>query len=142
MIAIFRNQTAPNAMLVATPAGDAKIVYAPKFFTSIYNSAGDGAIIAVIAHELGHALSETAPVAWVKSGWPPELKADAWTGCAIAKSNLQARDLQETLATLAKYPSPAHPAWNTRLPALETGYRQCGGDAARFTAAAAARGRH
>jgi hypothetical protein len=141
MIAIFRNQTAPNAMLVATPAGDAKIVYAPKFFTSIYNSAGDGAIIAVIAHELGHALSETAPVAWIKSGWPPELKADAWTGCAIAKSNLQARDLQETLATLAKYPSPAHPAWNTRLPALETGYRQCGGDAARFTPAAAVRGR-
>ncbi len=140
MIAIFRNETAPNALLVATPDGDAKIVYAPKFFTSIYGSAGDGAIIAVIAHELGHALSETAPVAWMKSTWSPELRADAWVGCALAKVNLPARDLQETLGVLAKYPSPAHPAWNARLPAFETGYRQCGGDGARFTAAAAARG--
>jgi hypothetical protein len=141
MIAVFRNETAPNALLVATPSGDAKIVYAPKFFTSIYESAGDGAIIAVIAHELGHALSETAPVGWVKSAWPPELQADAWTGCALAKVNLAPRELQETLAVLAKYPSPAHPAWNARLPALETGYRQCGGEGARFAAAAAARGR-
>lgn len=140
MIAIFRNETAPNAMLVATPSGDAKIVYAPKFFTAVYNSAGDGGIIAVIAHELGHALSETAPVAWVKSTWSPELRADAWAGCALAKVNLPARDLQETLAALAKYPSPAHPAWNARLPALETGFKQCGGDGARFAAAVAARG--
>lgn len=135
MIAIFRNETAPNAMLLATPSGDAKIVYAPKFFTAIYDAAGDGGILAVIAHELGHALSETAPVAWVKSSWPPELQADAWTGCALAKANLPARELQETLAVLAKYPAPAHPAWSARLPALQTGYRQCGGDAARFPAA-------
>ena len=139
MIAVFRNATAPNAMLVATPTGDAKIVYAPGFFTSIYGSAGDGAIIAIIAHELGHALSETAPVAWMKPAWPPELRADAWAGCALAKVNLTARALQESLAALGKYPSPAHPAWNARLPALQTGYTKCGGDGTRFSAAVAGR---
>jgi hypothetical protein len=136
-IALFRNSTAPNAMLVVSPGGDAKIVYAPQFFTSIYESAGDGAILAVIAHELGHAVSETAPAAWMKAIAIPELRADAWAGCVLAKANLSARALQESLSTLAKYPSPAHPAWNVRVPALRTGYTQCGGDAARFTSAAA-----
>ena len=137
-IALFRNSSAPNAMLVASSTGDAKIVYAPQFFTSIYDTAGDGAIIAVIAHELGHAVSETAPATWMNAIGSPELRADAWAGCVLAKVNLTARELQETLAALAKYPSPAHPAWNSRLPALRTGYTQCGGDGARFNAASAA----
>src|SRR5271170_2915380 len=34
-IAIYRNATAPNAMLVVT-ADQAKFVYAPKFFTAVY----------------------------------------------------------------------------------------------------------
>lgn len=136
-IAIFRNATAPNALLMASPAGDAKIVYAPQFFTAIYDSAGDGAIIAVIAHELGHAVSETAPAAWMKGIGSAELRADAWAGCALAKVNLTVRGLSGSLAALAKYPSPAHPGWNLRLPALQMGYTRCGGDPARFAASAA-----
>lgn len=132
VIAIFRNATAPNAMLVASQSGDAKIVYAPRFFTDIYDSAGDGAVIAVIAHELGHAVSETAPASWIKPAWPPEIRADAWAGCALARVNLSARALQESLAQLAKYPAPAHPAWDLRLEALRTGFLQCGGDRTRF----------
>lgn len=139
VIAVFRNATAPNAMLAVSASGDAKIVYAPQFFTSVYDSAGDGAIIAIIAHELGHALSETAPVAWMKPAWPAELRADAWAGCALARTNLTPRALQEGLAVLAKYPSPAHPAWSARLPALETGYMQCGGKGAHFTSPPASR---
>lgn len=130
-IALFRNATAPNAMLVASQSGDAKIVYAPQFFTSIYESAGDGAVIAVIAHELGHAVSETAPVAWMKPSWNAELRADAWAGCALARVNLSPRSLGESLAQLAKYPLP-QAAWPTRLEALRTGYVRCGGDASHF----------
>ncbi len=86
-IATFRNATAANAMLVVT-ADQAKFVYAPQFFTAVYDQYGDGAIIAIIAHEYGHALDEVYPASWMKSGWTPELRADAWAGCALARSDL------------------------------------------------------
>ena len=135
MIALFRNATAPNAMLIADNS-EAKIVYAQQFFTALYDSAGDGGVIALIAHELGHAVDETSPAAWINRNWPPEVRADAWSGCVLGKMNLSARALQETLAAVSKYPSAAHPSWGQRLPALRLGYAQCGGDGARFDSAA------
>jgi hypothetical protein len=59
-IAIFRNATAANAMLIATP-DQAKFVYAPQFFQTVYDTYGEGAVIAIIAHEFGHALDEINP---------------------------------------------------------------------------------
>src|SRR5580704_16339098 len=105
-IAIFRNATAPNAMLVVT-ADQAKFVYAPKFFSAVYDQYGDGAIIAIIAHEYGHALNETHPVSWMRSDWTPELRADAWAGCALAKSDLNVNDLADALTAVSKYPPPS-----------------------------------
>ena len=131
VIAVFRNATASNAMLVVGN-GDAKIVYAPQFFTSVYESYGDGAIVALIAHELGHAVDETAPAAWMKRSWPPELRADAWAGCALGKVALSARGLEAALTAVSKYPAPSHPGWPERLPALRLGFTQCGGDGATF----------
>jgi hypothetical protein len=136
-IAVFRNATAANAMLVVAN-GDAKIVYAPQFFTSVYDTYGEGAIVALIAHELGHAVDETAPAAWIKRDWPAEVRADAWAACALAKLNLSTRALGETLTALEKYPSPVHPPWTQRLPALRLGFTRCGGDSAAFDGATAA----
>jgi hypothetical protein len=130
-IAIFRNATAPNAMLVVT-ADQAKFVYAPKFFSAVYDQYGDGAIIAIIAHEYGHALNETHPVSWMRSDWTPELRADAWAGCALAKSDLNVNDLADALTAVSKYPPPSDSNWTLRLPALRTGYTNCGGDGATF----------
>jgi hypothetical protein len=134
-IAIFRNATAPNAMLVVT-ADQAKFVYAPQFFTGVYDKYGDGAIIAIIAHEYGHALDEVYPASWMKSGWTRELRADAWAGCALAKSNLSLNDLMEALVAVSKYPPSANagvsPSWALRLPALRLGYVHCGGDGPKF----------
>src|SRR5580700_5044005 len=73
-IAIYRNATAPNAMLVVT-ADQAKFVYAPQFFAAVYDKYGDGAVIAIIAHEYGHALAETIAAPWMKNAWTPELRA-------------------------------------------------------------------
>src|ERR1700733_3266649 len=95
-IAIYRNATAANAMLVVT-ADQAKFVYAPQFFTAVYDRYGDGAIIAIIAHEYGHALDEVHPASWMKSDWSPELRADAWAGCALAKSDLSTNDVAAAL---------------------------------------------
>ena len=134
-IAVFRNTTAANAMLIVT-TDQAKFVYAPQFFAAVHDRYGDGAIIAIIAHEYGHALDEMYPAAWMKSGWTPELRADAWAGCAIAKSDLSANGLAETLTAVSKYPPVAHPpSWTMRLGALRLGYVHCGGDGSKFDGA-------
>ncbi len=134
-MAIYRNPTAANAMLVVT-ADQAKVVYAPRFFSAVYDNYGDGAIIAIIAHEFGHALAEVHPVTWMKSDWNAELRADAWAGCALAKSGLSAIDLADALTAAAKYPPSNSPSWPIRLPALRVGFIQCGGDSATFDGAA------
>jgi hypothetical protein len=135
-IAIYRNTTAPDAMLAVT-ADQAKFVYAPRFFAAVYEKYGDGAIIAIIAHEYGHALAETLPAPWMNSGWTEEQRADAWAGCALAKSDLSSRDLAEALSAVSKYPPFAHqPSWALRLPALRLGYVHCMGDGSKFDSAA------
>jgi hypothetical protein len=133
-IAIFRNATAPSAMLVVT-ADQAKFVYSPQFFTAVYDRYGDGAIIAIIAHEYGHALDEVYPANWMKSGWTPELRADAWAGCALAKSDLSSNDLAEALTAVSKYPPSTLSSWSLRVPALRLGYVHCGGDGSKFDSA-------
>jgi hypothetical protein len=133
-IAIFRNATAANAMLVVSP-DQAKFVYAPKFFQIVYDSYGDGALIAIVAHEYGHALDEIFPGKFGHGG-TPELRADAWAACTLARADLSSTALAESLTALSKYPSPAHPGWPLRLTALRLGYTQCGGDGARFDSAA------
>jgi hypothetical protein len=133
-IAIFRNTTAANAMLIVN-TDEAKLVYAPQFFSAIYDKYGDGAIIAIIAHLYGHALDETYPAKWMSSGWSPELRADAWAGCALARIDPGPGDLADALTAVSKYPSAAHPGWPLRLPALRTGYVHCGGEGSKFDAA-------
>jgi hypothetical protein len=132
-VSVFRNTTAANAMLIAKD-GQGKLVYAPQFFASVSDSFGDPGILAIIAHELGHALDDGLGAAWIKSNWTPELRADSWTGCVLAKSNLSPKDLEAALRALAKYPSQAHPAWSIRLPVLRTGYTSCGGSQSKFDA--------
>src|SRR5436190_3920830 len=109
-ISMFRNPTASNLMLIVSP-GQTKLVYKPAFFTTVYESYGDGGILALIAHEVGHAIDGAAPAAWMKTNWTPELRADAWAGCALAKMNLNARTVHAGLNALSKYPSTSHPDW-------------------------------
>jgi hypothetical protein len=130
-MAMFRNATSPNLMLVVA-SGQAKIVYKPEFFTTVYEMYGDGGILALIAHEVGHAMDATGTVKWMKPAWNPELRADAWAGCAFAKMNISSRDVHSALNALQKYPAPSHPDWMTRLSALQTGYMECGGDVSRW----------
>lgn len=128
-IAIVRNSTAANAMLIIN--GDqAKFVYAPSFFQTVYDRYGEGALIAIIAHEFGHALDEIYPARFANAG-PPELRADAWAGCTLARSGLNPAGLADALTAVSKYPSPSHPGWPMRLAALRLGFTKCGGDGSR-----------
>jgi hypothetical protein len=130
-MALFRNPTAANMMLIAG-AGDAKLVYSPQFLYAVDTAFGDEGVVALMAHELGHALDDVGRASWVNGSWPPEVRADAWTGCILANADLGEGGLDRALSALAKYPSPAHPDWKVRLPALRAGYTHCGGTAAKF----------
>ncbi len=130
-LVVFRNDTAPNAIL-RFDSGLAKMAYSPQFFTGIYDKYGDGAIIGFIAHMLGHALNETVHYGWINGNWTPELRADAWAGCALAKASLSMRGLQEALTAVSMYPPLSHPGWALRIPALRLGYTHCGGDGSQF----------
>jgi hypothetical protein len=131
-IAIFRNPSAPNLMLIADAPGRSKIVYKPEFFTLVYDAYGDGGIVSLLAHEVGHAIDATAPVPWMKKDWTTELRADAFAGCALARMNLSATALRAALNSLSRYPSTSHPDWTVRLPVLRAGYTQCGGNNPKF----------
>ncbi|MBZ5678389.1 MAG: hypothetical protein LAP61_29485 [Acidobacteriia bacterium] len=125
-VVVFRNSTASNLMLIAD-AGRAKLVYAPQAFAAVHDRHGDAGIVALVAHALGHALDDGLGAAWIDKGWTAELRADAWAGCTLAKSNLGSADLPAALAALADYPSPSHPKWSLRQQAIRSGYTHCGG---------------
>jgi hypothetical protein len=125
-VVVFRNSTASNLMLIAD-AGRAKLVYAPQAFAAVQERRGDAGIVALVAHALGHALDDGLGAAWIDKGWTAELRADAWAGCTLAKSNLGLADLSAALAALADYPSPSHPKWSLRQQAIRSGYTHCGG---------------
>jgi hypothetical protein len=129
-VPLFRNPTAANVMLVFTSGGP-KVVYAPAFFQSIYDNYGEGALIGVLAHEYGHALDEIFPQKFGNGG-TPELRADAWAGCSLAKSHLTPARLDAALIGLSKYPTPGNPPWQIRLSALKLGYTKCAGDASQI----------
>jgi hypothetical protein len=128
-VALFRNPTVGGVMFIAN--GDqARLSYAPAFFASVHDAAGDAGVFALMAHELGHGLDDVMGAAWVSNTWTPELRADAWAGCVFAKSGTTGSELAAALATLAKYPAAADPSWKIRLPVIRTGYTGCGGDGA------------
>ena len=125
-VVLYRNSTASGLMLIAI-SGRAKLVYAPNFISGIYDSHGDPGVAAVLAHEFGHALDDSLGAAWIDKKWTAELRADAWAGCVLAKTGLDAASMKGALAALEEHPSPAHPAWNIRLPAIRAGYSHCNG---------------
>jgi hypothetical protein len=57
----FRNPTASDLMLIRGD-GRVKLVYKPAFFTSVYDKYGDGGVLAIMAHEVGHAIDGTTPL--------------------------------------------------------------------------------
>lgn len=127
-ITVFRNTTAPNAILTLD-SGQLKLAYSPQFFAVLNDKYGDSAIIAIIAHMMGHAMDATIGASWIKSSWAPELRADAWAGCALAKSSFSATEMKSALTVLSAYPPSSRPNWSQRLTVLRRGYIQCGGKA-------------
>src|SRR5262249_29891870 len=102
-VVLFRNSTAANLMLLFD-AGRAKVVYAPQVFTVVYDKHGDAGIMALLAHEVGHALDDAIGASWIEKSWNAEMRADAWAGCVMARSGLSQAEVLEGLAALDEFP--------------------------------------
>ena len=131
---LLRNATAPNLMMTVTVEG-AKMVYSPQFFAGVYGKYGESGLVALIAHVYGHAIDETTPSNWIPTSWNPELRADAWDGCALAKAGLPAGGLTSALGAMAASPPPSQTNWSPRLSATRLGFTHCGGAITAFDAA-------
>ena len=133
-IAMFRNPTAANLMLIATK-DDAKLVSSPQFFSGVYGKFGESGLFALIAHAYGHAIDETTQSTWIPTSWNPELRADAWTGCALAKGSLPSSGIASAVGAMAASPPPSQTNWSPRVAALRLGFTHCGGVSTTFDAA-------
>jgi hypothetical protein len=127
-VEIFKNATAPNELMVNIGNGSSKIAYSPAFLEKVASVYGPDATLAVLAHEFGHHVDLNGNVAaWMNDTWGNELRADAWTGCALAKAGLKTQGLKGALRAVAAYPSNMDPAWDLRSVAVEKGFSSCGG---------------
>lgn len=130
-IDLFQNtKLSDAAYTIVLPNGAAKVIYNPVHMNTIENKFGEGASFGILAHEVGHVIDLRQSVGWMSNSWNKELRADAWSGCAIARANLSEVQTISALQASAQYPSPTHPAWNLRVPAFEAGYHGCGGGGA------------
>jgi hypothetical protein len=131
-IALLRNGSAGGLLLINAGApGQWKLVYSPVFFSEVDESYGDAAVVAMLSHAFGHTLDQAMASAWPRD-FTPELRADAWSGCALAQNSYDPDDVKSALAALAKFPPQSSPAWSSRVAALRLGYVKCAGDGARF----------
>ncbi len=126
-VALRRNPTIGSVQTFIAQNGSAKVVYNPRFLKFLDTTMGDGAIFGILACEVGRVIDPRMNVAWMPRSWVPELRADAWAGCAIARAALPKDKTIAAVRALLEYPSPSHSAANQRVPALELGYRSCGG---------------
>jgi hypothetical protein len=126
-VALRRNPTVGTVQTFIAPNGTAKVVYNPQFLKSVDTAIGDGAVFGILACEVGHVVDGRMKPAWMPRSWAPELRADAWAGCAVARAALPKDKAMAAVRAILENPSPAHSARNERGPALELGYQSCGG---------------
>jgi hypothetical protein len=128
-VVLALNNSAMNALTLSNGVSS-KIVYNPMFMGQVYAMIGPEATFGILAHEFGHHIDLRSTPTWMNSSWAAELKADAWAGCALAKRGFAANQIAVALQAISAFPSASHPSWQYRIPAVQTGYLACGGQAA------------
>lgn len=126
-VELVSNQSTANASATAMGMGQTMISYSPQFLTRIEQQYGAGATFGILAHEFGHHIDFHTTAPWMNTSWSRELKADAWAGCALARVGGSTAQIEASLQAIAAFPSPSHPSWQQRVPAVRTGFANCGG---------------
>lgn len=124
-VTLVMNETTPNALSMSIRPGVSKIAYSSQFMNHMFYNLGANASFGVMAHELGHHIDFINPAAWMDQSWGRELRADAWAGCALARSGRSPAQTQMAVRALAAYPSPSHPGWPQRSAAIQAGFAHC-----------------
>jgi len=125
---LVSNPSTPNASAITFGMGQTKISYQASWMDMIDRRYGGGATYAtygILAHEFGHHIDLHTTPQWMNTSWSRELKADAWAGCALARSGMGTYEIENTLRAIAAFPSPTHPPWPQRQRAVRLGFRNC-----------------
>ena len=107
------------------------ILYNPSFITSLSAASKDNwTIMALLAHEVGHHLN--GHTIRKGKGHPGlELEADEFAGFILHKLGATLPQSQNVMNYIAKSKATAtHPARNSRMTAIETGWNRAGSEAA------------
>ena len=83
---LFSNPTAPTMLWTPLGPGYSKFAYNPVLLNQLAIQYGYGASFGILAHAFGHHIDFNTTPAWMKDSWSSELRADAWAGCALAKT--------------------------------------------------------
>lgn len=124
---VFRNSTSHTVMVERLGEYVSKIVYNPGHLNQAAGQFGIDAMFGLFAHAFGHHMEAIEPADWMPDDWGPELRADAWAGCAMARAELSGTVVKRALAALEKFPAAEHPPWPARLDAIRFGYARCAG---------------
>jgi len=135
-IVLYRNPQLPNAITYTQGVGVSHIVYGADFFNQIATAFSDDGVWGILAHEVGHHVDINFQAGFMNSSWGRELRADAWAGCALARTGRSTRGVERAMSAMMAYPSQSHPGASTRIPALREGFVACGGDPTTFVDAA------
>jgi hypothetical protein len=120
-----------------------RLGYDPVLTRDLERRGGRSTLAAVLAHEYGHHLDlamnrQLIAAPAVGPAWVPELRADAWAGCALAGLQLPLEPLvawmrDEQLTSVIgeraghDHRTSSHPPWNLRISAVLGGHARCGG---------------
>ena len=126
-----RAANVPNAAAVILE-GKRYILYNPKFIAAINSASGTNwSGINIIAHEIGHHLNGHT-LSSMGSRPDIELEADEFSGFVLNKLGATLVDAQAAMTIAASQrASHTHPAKDDRLTAIESGWRNAGGQPAR-----------
>ena len=124
---LFSNPTAPTIMWTPVRPGYSKFVYNSVLLNQLAIQYGVGASFGVLAHAFGHHIDFNTTPAWMNDSWSSELRADAWAGCALARTGVGTGQIENALVAIAAFPVPGSPGWPQRQLAVRTGFISCGG---------------
>ena len=125
--ALFSNPSAPTILWTPVGPGYSKFAYNPFLLNQLASQYGTGASFGLLAHAFGHHIDFNTTPPWMNNSWSSELKADAWAGCALAKTGVGTGQIENALVAIAAFPVPGNPGWPQRQLAVRTGFINCGG---------------
>lgn len=111
---------APNMEMFSVSNGILR--YNEDFVIELSDSTGADAVIGVIAHEMGHKLTDEIIGNQNLTNWQQELCADTIAGVSLARAGMDPEGLEEFFRTQCGEGSDSHPHAQLRIEYLMKGY--------------------